>query len=390
MRQHGPEAPQGGSGHANAERRQVPLQERPHEALQPEKGGRVRPDDPRFRKAAAQPTAGEAIVADLVETETARAVVVDPARKRFRCLAEQTRGSASQHRESRRPRAARRSASTQGVGKRSGRRCTSSMTTRPRSSPSTSSGSSVRRFRSAELSRSSQWVGPVYSHPIGCANVVLPICRGPRMAATGNARSRCKRMATCCFREIIGRDRTPKIGTGHPALRMDAQGRRMCRPYRLARPVPSTACLSASLILCAKMNHRIPVGPRKFCGQHRIFMVDAHPAALFLQRRSGDVGGGGAARRRAQLHSIRSRTSASMSAPSPSPTRLCRLSYASFDDLAAGDAGVANRTPTFTDRGCRDPGSAATPFGSSGPIPPPRGSWSRCLASSGRIHRSSA
>ena len=31
--------------------------------------------------------------------------------------------------------------------------------------------------------------------------------------------------------------------------------------YRLARPVPSTACLSASLILCAKMNHRILVGP---------------------------------------------------------------------------------------------------------------------------------
>ena len=36
----------------------------------------------------------------------------------------------------------------------------------------------------------------------------------------------------------------------------------MRRPYRLARPVPSTACLSASLIHCAKMNHRIPVGPR--------------------------------------------------------------------------------------------------------------------------------
>ena len=36
----------------------------------------------------------------------------------------------------------------------------------------------------------------------------------------------------------------------------------MRRPYRLARPVPSTACLSASLILCAKMNHRILVGPQ--------------------------------------------------------------------------------------------------------------------------------
>ena len=28
----------------------------------------------------------------------------------------------------------------------------------------------------------------------------------------------------------------------------------MRRPYRLARPVPRTACLSASLILWAKMN----------------------------------------------------------------------------------------------------------------------------------------
>ena len=35
----------------------------------------------------------------------------------------------------------------------------------------------------------------------------------------------------------------------------------MRRPYRLARSVPSTACLSASLILYAKMNHRILVGP---------------------------------------------------------------------------------------------------------------------------------
>ena len=41
------------------------------------------------------------------------------------------------------------------------------------------------------------------------------------------------------------------IGTGHPALRIDAQGRRIRRPCRLVRPVPSTACLSASLIpLC--------------------------------------------------------------------------------------------------------------------------------------------
>ena len=35
----------------------------------------------------------------------------------------------------------------------------------------------------------------------------------------------------------------------------------MRRPYRLARPVPSTACVSASTIHYAKMNHRILVGP---------------------------------------------------------------------------------------------------------------------------------
>ena len=37
----------------------------------------------------------------------------------------------------------------------------------------------------------------------------------------------------------------------------------MRRPYRLARPAPSTACLSAGLSLCVKMNHRILVGPVK-------------------------------------------------------------------------------------------------------------------------------
>ena len=62
-------------------------------------------------------------------------------------------------------------------------------------------------------------------------------------------------------RPIAARGVDVIVGTGHPALRTDAQGRRMRRPYRLARPVPSTACLSASLILCAKMNHQIPVGP---------------------------------------------------------------------------------------------------------------------------------
>ena len=35
----------------------------------------------------------------------------------------------------------------------------------------------------------------------------------------------------------------------------------MRRPYRRARPVPSTACLSASMTHSAKMNHRILVGP---------------------------------------------------------------------------------------------------------------------------------
>ena len=45
-------------------------------------------------------------MADLVEAEAAQAVVVDPARKRFRGLAEEVRGGAAQHQEPRPPRAA--------------------------------------------------------------------------------------------------------------------------------------------------------------------------------------------------------------------------------------------------------------------------------------------
>ena len=40
------------------------------------------------------------------------------------------------------------------------------------------------------------------------------------------------------------------VPPAHVALR--AEGRRMRRPY----------CLRASLIVCAKMNHRILIGPR--------------------------------------------------------------------------------------------------------------------------------
>ena len=50
--------------------------------------------------------------------------------------------------------------------------------------------------------------------------------------------------------------RSPKAGPVIPLYEWMRKG-----DYRLARPVPSTACLSASLILCAKMNHRILVGP---------------------------------------------------------------------------------------------------------------------------------
>ena len=42
------------------------------------------------------------------------------------------------------------------------------------------------------------------------------------------------------------------VPPAHVALR--AEGRRMRRPY----------CLRASLIVCAKMNHRILIGPRIF------------------------------------------------------------------------------------------------------------------------------
>ena len=67
------------------------------------------------------------------------------------------------------------------------------------------------------------------------------------------------------------------------------QGRRMRRPYRLARPTPSTAYLRAGLIVSVKMNHRILIGPAKACRAVAVeprrpgLQVDLHPNRLMIR-----------------------------------------------------------------------------------------------------------
>ena len=72
---------------------------------------------------------------------------------------------------------------------------------------------------------------------------------------------------------VAGRRQAPfaesAAGTGHSALRIDAQGRRLRRPTWLAGPphlkgdacVAPTACLRAGLIVRVETNHRTLAGP---------------------------------------------------------------------------------------------------------------------------------
>ena len=201
MGQHGPEASQGGSRHANSKRRQVTFQECPRETFEPEKGARVRSGKPRFRKAAAQPTTIEAVMADLIEAETTEPVVVDPARERLRRLPEQIGRCAAEHQESRPPRAAIR----QHAKNRKQFRPALHLVADDQTAEFVQNEFRVIH-QAVEIGGTLQ-VQPDASDPDtpdppDAPDVVLPICRGPSMATTGNVRSRCRRASTCCFLRI--------------------------------------------------------------------------------------------------------------------------------------------------------------------------------------------
>ena len=128
----------------------------------------------------------------------------------------------------------RRSASTRSIGNRSGRRWISSRTTRPRNSPKTSIGSSSRRPRSAGCSRSSRCVGSGQSSATCCANVVLPICRGPRIATTGKASSRSRTARTWSERGIdmvAPYHEKSVVGAGISSFLNDRTGALIANPY---------------------------------------------------------------------------------------------------------------------------------------------------------------
>src|SRR6202142_86495 len=84
-----------------------------------------------------------------------------------------------------RVRTGRRSASTLRLGNSSGRFCTSSSITKPRSPPNASMGS-ARRATAAGSSRSKRVTSTLELRAIAAASVVLPTCRAPNRPTTGN------------------------------------------------------------------------------------------------------------------------------------------------------------------------------------------------------------
>ncbi len=84
-----------------------------------------------------------------------------------------------------RARTGRRSASTLRLGNSSGRFCTSSSITSPRSRPNASMGS-ARRATAAGSSRSKRVTSTLEFRAMVAARVVLPTCRAPNRPTTGN------------------------------------------------------------------------------------------------------------------------------------------------------------------------------------------------------------
>ena len=183
MRQHGPEAAQGGGGHQAAEFWDVSRQEGADEPVPPTPTRRARAGQVGKREATAQPQALQ--VPHFLEAEAIEFVERHPPGEGLGGLPEQFRGSAAEHQKS--CRCAWPVGQPRSKGRRSGSRWIPSSTTNLRKGRSSNPGS-AKRARSVGSSKSNHVTGPRREVASCRARVDLPTCRAPSSATTGNSR----------------------------------------------------------------------------------------------------------------------------------------------------------------------------------------------------------